>query len=600
MSKEIIVNVDNRETRIAVLDDKQLVELHVEREQRVVGNVYKAKVENVLQGMDAAFVEIGLERNAFLYVADILPEEDEDGGRNRNRRDLHIKDLVSRGDQLLVQVVKGPRGTKGSRVSTRLSLPGRFLVLMPEANNLGVSRKIDESKERDRLKKIVQSFREQGFGVIVRTEAEGRGMNELRQDYLMLTDTWRQIQAKAKSTQAPALIHQDMGLVYKILRDAFGSDIGRLVIDSPTDYAQAHEIIARLSPDLQDRIELYDGERPIFEHFKIEDDIDRLLRRKVPLKSGGSLIIDQTEALVSIDVNSGKFTGTTGLADTILKTNLEATEEIARQLRLRDLGGMIILDFIDMENARDKKAVMDAFVKALKDDRSRTKISSISALGLIEMTRKRTGETVDTAMTEICPYCQGLGRVASAETVSLSIERELRRLAVGSNADGFLVSAHPDVCAHLIGAQGEDVEALERAIRRSVHIRCVPSWHHVEKYDIDPTSTQKVEQNHSLPRRGQIVEVVVGREDPLGERAPWALGYMLPQRSLEVDLVNGAKFLGHTVRVKLLDVRRSVAVGEVLTGNALKAANQGGQKDGQSRDGRENGDRGNQRERAHA
>ncbi|MGO8670973.1 MAG: Rne/Rng family ribonuclease [Capsulimonadaceae bacterium] len=572
MSKEIIVNVDNRETRIAVLDEKQLVELHVEREQRVVGNLYKAKVENVLQGMDAAFVEIGLERNAFLYVADILPEDEEDGGRGRSRRDLHIRDLVSRGDQLLVQVVKGPRGTKGSRVSTRISLPGRFLVLMPEANNLGVSRKIEEGKERDRLKKIVQKFRETGFGVIVRTEAEGRGLAELRQDYLMLTDTWRQIQHKAKTTHAPALIHQDMGLVYKILRDAFGSDIGRLVIDSPTDYAQAHEIIARLSPDLQDRIELYDGERPIFEHFKIEDDIERLLRRKVPLKSGGSLIIDQTEALVSIDVNSGKFTGSTGLADTILKTNLEATEEIARQLRLRDLGGMIILDFIDMENTRDKKAVMDAFVKALKDDRSRTKISSISALGLIEMTRKRTGETVDTAMTELCPYCQGLGRVSSAETVSLAIERELRRLAVTSSTEAFVVTAHPDVTAHLIGAQGEDIESLERSIRRAIYVRSVPSWHHVEKYEIDPSSIQKVEQAQSVPRRGQIVDVGVAREDPNGDRSPWALGYLLPGRQLQVDMVNGAKFLGHSVRVRLTDVRRSVAVGEVLTGNALRVA----------------------------
>ncbi|MEO7718556.1 MAG: Rne/Rng family ribonuclease [Capsulimonas sp.] len=587
MAKEIIVNVGHRETRIAVLDEKLLVELHVEREQRVVGNLYKAKVDNVLQGMDAAFVEIGLERNAFLYVADILPEDDEEGGgrfRGRDRRDLHIKDLVQRGDQLLVQVVKGPRGTKGSRVSTRVSLPGRFLVLMPEANNLGVSRKIDESKERDRLKKIVQSFREPGFGVIVRTEAEGRGAAELRQDYLMLTETWREVQAKSKSTQAPALIHQDMGLVYKILRDAFGSDIGRLVIDSPTDYAQAHEIISRISPDLQDRIELYDGEKPIFEFFKIEDDIERLLRRKVPLKSGGSLIIDQTEALVSIDVNSGKFTGTTGLADTILKTNLEATEEIARQLRLRDLGGMIILDFIDMDSPRDKKTVMDAFVKALKDDRSRTKISSISALGLIEMTRKRTGETVDTAMTEICPYCHGLGRVDSAETVSLSVERELRRLAATTQSEAFVVTTHPDVAAHLVGAQGEDLEMLERQLRRSIYVRSGPSWHHVEKYDIDQTSIQKVEQTLAVPRRGQTVECVVSRDDPHGERAPWAISYLLPQRAFQVDLANGAKYAGQTVRVRLTDVRRSIAIGEVVGGASKGGGNRengsGGERTG--------------------
>lgn len=579
--KEIIVNVDHRETRIAVLDEKKLTELHVEREQRVVGNLYKARVDNVLQGMDAAFVEIGLERNAFLYVADILPEDDEDGGRfrGRDRRDLHIRDLVQRGDQLLVQVVKGPRGTKGSRVSTRVSLPGRFLVLMPEANNLGVSRKIEEGKERDRLKKIVQSFREQGFGVIVRTESEGRSAAELRQDYLMLTETWRDIKKKSETAKAPALIHQDMGLVYKILRDAFGSDVSRLVIDSPTDYRRAHEIIARLSPDLQDRIELYDGEKPIFEHFKIEEEIDRLLRRKVPLKSGGSLIIDQTEALVSIDVNSGKFTGTTGLSDTIFKTNLEATDEIARQLRLRDLGGMVILDFIDMDNQRDKKAVMDAFVKSLKDDRSRTKISSISPLGLIEMTRKRTGETVDTAMTDLCPYCQGLGRVQSAETVSLEVEREIRRLATTSNAEAFVVAAHPHVAAHLIGPQGVDVEDLERQIRKSVYVRAVPGWHHVEKYEIEPGSPAKIEQNSPAPKRGQIVECHVDRDDPQGDRAPWATAHLLPHRSFLVDLSNGAKFPGQNVRVRLTDVRRSVAVGEVLTGAALKAAQTGANSD---------------------
>lgn len=578
MSKEIIVNVAHRETRIAVLDDGKLNELHIEREQRVVGNLYKAKVDNVLSGMDAAFVEIGLERNAFLYVADILPEDDEDGGgrfKGRDRRDLKITDLVRRGDQLLVQVAKGPRGTKGSRVSTRVSLPGRFLVLMPDANNLGVSRKIEEGKERDRLKKIVQKFREPGFGVIVRTESEGRTAAELRQDFQMLVETWRAIKVKAETTPAPALIHQDMGLVYKILRDAFGSDIKRLVIDSPADYARAHEIIARLSPDLSDRIELYDGDRPIFEAFKIEDDIERFLRRKVPLKSGGSLVIDQTEALVSIDVNSGKFTGSSGLADTILKTNLEATEEIARQLRLRDLGGMIILDFIDMENQRDKKAVMDAFVKALKDDRSRTKLSSISALGLIEMTRKRTGETVDTAMTDICPYCQGLGRIDSAETVSLHIERELRRLVAASGSEAFLIAAHPHVAAHLVGPQGEDIEQLERLLRRSIFVRAMPSWHHVEKYDIEPGTASKIEAAVPTPKRGQIVECVVSRDDPHGERAPLALAHLLPQRAFPIELANGAKFAGQTVRARLLDVRRSIALGEVLTGAALKNAASG-------------------------
>ena len=583
MTKEIIVNVDPRETRIAVLDDGQLTELHVEREQRVVGNLYKARVDNVLPGMDAAFVEIGLERNAFLYKDDILPEDDDgDNPRfaGRDRRSLRIQDLVKRGDQILVQVVKGPRGTKGSRVSSRVSLPGRFLVLMPDANNLGVSRKIEEGKERDRLKKAVQGFKEQGFGVIVRTESEGRTATELRQDYQMLVDTWRGIKQKTESMRAPALIHQDMGLVYKILRDTFGSDVQRLVMDSPSDYRQAHEIIARLSPDLQDRIELYDGEQPVFEHYKIEGAIEKFLQRKVPLKSGGYLVIDQTEALVSIDVNSGKFTGGAGLSDTILRTNLEATEEIARQLRLRDLGGMIILDFIDMDSARDKKAVMDSFVKALKDDRSRTKISSISALGLIEMTRKRTGETVDTAMTEVCPYCQGLGRVPSAETVSLEVERQLRHKAATTDAEAFVVAAHPDVAAHLIGVQGEDIQELERQLRVAIYVRSVPAWHHVEQFDIDPAPVQKIEQSFPVPRRGHIVECVVGRDDPQGDRAPWATAHMAPGRSYQVDLTNGARFAGQTVRAQVLDAGRSVAVAEVLTGAQLKALNGNGPNDG--------------------
>ena len=380
--------------------------------------------------------------------------------------------------------------------------------------------------------------------------------------------------------RAPALIHQDMGLVYKILRDTFGSDVQRLVMDSPSDYRQAHEIIARLSPDLQDRIELYDGEQPIFEFYKIEGAIEKFLQRKVPLKSGGYLIIDQTEALVSIDVNSGKFTGSVGLSDTILRTNLEATEEIARQLRLRDLGGMIILDFIDMDSARDKKAVMDAFVKALKDDRSRTKISSISALGLIEMTRKRTGETVDTAMTEICPYCQGLGRVSSAETVSLEVERQLRHKAATTAAEAFIVAAHPDVAAHLIGVQGDDIQELERQLRVAIYVRSVPAWHHVEKFEIDPAPVQKIEASFPIPRRGQIVECIVGRDDPQGDRAPWATAHLAPGRSYQVDLTNGARFAGQTVRAQVLDAGRSVAVAEVLTGAHLKAMNgNGGQND---------------------
>jgi ribonuclease G len=737
MGKEILVNTANRETRIAVIEDRQLVELRVEREEPVVGNVYKGRVENVLPGMDAAFIDIGLERNAFLYVADILPEavdqgdesdeeefveptadEDEenfvpeelpssyiepdveiysaqtatsdDGGpsealsdvnidssagiafeeevdenyaedaeeedndendsfdldvdsfeestndldallgvqieeapipasqtesseinpksdprvnnrrpgaqrphqkqitrpprrssRNQGfRRHFVIQDLVQTKQEVVVQVVKGPRGTKGSRVSTRMSFPGRYLVLMPDANNLGVSRKIEDSRERDRLKKIVDKFRQHGFGIIVRTEAEGKKASELYQDYLMLIETWQQIQQTEKTTPAPGLIHQDLSLIYTIIRDAFGSDVDKLILDSPDDYLRANEIVSKISPELGSRIFLYDGLKPMFEHYRIEDDVERLLRRKVWLRSGGYLVIDQTEALTSIDVNTGKFTGSTGLSETIFQTNMEATIEIARQLRLRDLGGMIILDFIDMDNPRDKKQVTDSLTKALKNDKSRTKISSISPLGLIEMTRKRTKETVDVALTDICPYCHGLGRVPSAESVSMQIEREVNKLSTTVNSEAIIIQAHPDVAAYLIGAEGEDIERLERIVKRAIYVRAQEHWH-VEKFEIEPGSMAKIEQSYPLPKRDAILECEIIKNTL--SQPPWGSAHV--QGGYQIDVANAGKLVGQTARIRLKTAGRSLAIGEALNpggSSAIKpiAPNKGQEKRG--------------------
>jgi ribonuclease G len=531
MAKEIVVNVGERETRIAVIEDSKLVELHIERSERVVGSLYKCRVANVLQGMDAAFVDVGLERNAFLYVGDVLPISEEGSttdasqgaaqqgrnGRNNSRprsagiptaqaeptpepgeeaeadeeeidvaeslqsraealaleadfaaeddeddeddeeteatgppaaeageqgaqparprrvfrrsslRQQRIKDVLKVGQELLIQVIKGPRGTKGARVSTRISLPGRYLVLMPEADNLGVSRKIEDSKERDRLKKIGDKIRVPGFGLIIRTEAEDKTEQELRSDMEFLVQNWRQVQEKAKQVKAPALVLQDLTLLYKTIRDVFGSDVSKLVVDDPAEYEKANELLERISPKLKGRIHLYDGVQPIFDHFGLENEIERLLKRKVFLKSGGSLVIDETEAFTVIDVNTSKNVGGSSLAETIIKTNVDAAGEIARQLRLRDIGGIIVIDFIDMNNPRDKQAVVKALETALKKDRSRTKISSITPLGLVEMTRKRTGETLSGQMTDECPYCKGRGHLPSAVSVSLQVERDLRR-----------------------------------------------------------------------------------------------------------------------------------------------------------------------------
>jgi len=560
LSKEIIVNVDSRETRVALIEAGKLVELHVEREERVVGSIYKCKVSNVLPGMDAAFVDIGLERNAFLYVADVLPEADEGGPTKRDTRGMHIKDMLKIGQEVMVQVIKGPRGTKGARVSTRISLPGRYLVLMPESDNIGISRKIEESGERDRLKKIAENIRPLGFGLIVRTEAESKTEIDLKQDLEFLLRMWNQIQEKARKIPAPGLVHQDLSLIYKTIRDVFGGDVTKMLIDSPVDYEKAIELIQLLSPKMKSRVQLYDESEPIFERFAIEGEIDRLLRRKVWLKSGGHLTIDETEALTTIDVNTGKYIGSTSLSETILKTNLEAVTEIARQLRLRDIGGIIIIDFIDMANPKDRQHVVTALDKALRKDRTRTKISHISPLGLIEMTRKRTGETISEAMTEACPYCQGRARIKSPETVSIDVERELRKLVAEMDEEAFVITVNPEVAVHLIGPTGETIDEIERRLKRAIYVRANEELH-VEKYEIVPGNIQEIERQMQSFRTAEVVECQVVRNpfSILPRSTAWIDGYL-------VDLSNGGKFIGQKVKAKLVEIKRSYALGEVVSG----------------------------------
>lgn len=561
MSKEILVNVDTRETRVAVIESGKLVELYVEREERVVGSIYKCKVVNVLAGMDAAFVDIGLERNAFLYVADVLPEMDDEfpAARKDTQKIRKIKDVLKPGQELLVQVVKGPRGTKGARVSTRISLPGRYLVLMPDSDNVGISRKIESEAERDRLRKIAENVRPLGFGIIVRTEAEGRSETELRNDLEFLLRMWSQVQEKSHKVAAPGLVHQDLSLIYKTIRDIFGSDVTKMIIDSPVDYEKAIELVDLISPRMRGRLQLYDEPQPIFERFAVESEIDNLLRRKVWLKSGGHLTMDSTEALTTIDVNTGKFIGTTSLSDTILRTNLDAVTEIARQLRLRDIGGIIVIDFIDMSSIKDRQKVVAALEKELHKDRTRTKICQISALGLIEMTRKRTGETLTEIVTEPCPYCQGRGRVESAETVSLQIERDLRKLVSETDEEAFLVTAHPEVVFYLIGSGGEFIDEIERRLRRAIYVRSNELLH-VEKYEIIPGDLQAMEHQMLPWRKNESVECHVVRNpfSTLPRASAWLDGYL-------VELENGGKYVGRNVKAKLTDIRRSYSFGEVTS-----------------------------------
>ena len=489
--------------------------------------------------------------------------------RRSSLRNQNIKDVLKVGQELLVQVIKGPRGTKGARVSTRISLPGRYLVLMPEADNIGVSRKIEDGKERDRLKKIGDKLREPGFGIIIRTEAEDKTEEELIADKDFLLKLWRQIQENSRSLRAPALVHQDLTLVYKTIRDVFGSDVQKLIVDDPIEYEKANELLDMVSPKLRGRIHLYTGVEPIFDHFSIESEIEKSLKRKVWLRSGGYLIFDETEALTVIDVNTGKFTGTSSLNETIVKTNTDAALETARQLRLRDIGGIIVIDFIDMSSARDKQQVIRALETALKRDRSRTKISSISGLGLVEMTRKRTGETVAAFMSEPCSHCQGTGKISSAETVSLIAERDMRRTARTEKkpSEALQITVHPDVAEYLIGQDGENIDRIEREVQRAIYVRASMTQVQ-EKVDILTGTMAEFEAKYPLAKRNQIVECSLERSLLRAEQAiiGWSDGLLL-------ELPDSKRQAGQKLRVRITQGHRSYACAAPVGGSGNNNGN---------------------------
>jgi len=561
-SIEILVNCSSRETRIAVLEDRNLMEYRVEREERVVGSIFKGIVQNVLPGMDAAFVDIGLERNAFLYVADIIPEEGSDNSpasvRRSELRRRKIKELIRPGQELMVQVTKGPRGTKGARVTTRISLPGRYVVLMPEGSHVGISRKIEDRKERDRLRRVGDKLLPSGFGLILRTECEQRTEAELRADIQFLQQLWSQVLESAKRIRAPAVVHRDQTLLYRTIRDVFGDEIDKMVIDDPEEYEKVSLVAGMVAPKLKEKIFLYDREEPIFDHYGIEKDIDSLLQHKVSLKSGGSLIIDETEALTAIDVNTGKQVGTTSLSDTILKTNLEASEEVCRQLRLRDMGGIIVIDFIDMESADDKKRVLDHFTQALQRDRARTRVGKISSLGLVEITRKRTGESVTEAITHSCPMCEGRGRIASTDTVGLWIEREMHR-RMHEDGNAFFIECHPAVVESLIGADGEEIEELEHELRRGLYIRANFDFN-IEDFEVTSGTIDDMDDRLMGYRRAQVLECNVRRSH--SDYSEKAIGWT--DGGYYVELLDGTDLVGARAKVVLRDIRRSFAVADVI------------------------------------
>ncbi|MBN2427355.1 MAG: Rne/Rng family ribonuclease [Deltaproteobacteria bacterium] len=500
MTKELVVSSTSNETRVALLENGHIAELYIERghEKGIVGNIYLGKVIRVLPGMQAAFVDIGLEKAAFLYVADVRSEIEaleafiDEGHRNIGEETavengVHplppIEDLLQEGQELLVEIAKEPIGTKGARITSYITLPGRHLVYMPTVDHIGISRRIECEEEKERLRQLIETFRRPGTGFIVRTAAEGKGEEDLRNDVDYLVGLWKDIQQRKESKSPPALIHSDLDVTSRVLRDILTEDVERLVVDSSEEFNKIQNFIRRFMPKLGVTVELYQGKEPIFDAFGLEVEIARALGRKVWLKSGGYITVEQTEALTAIDVNTGRYVGKHNLEDTIFKTNLEAVKEIAFQLRLRNIGGLIIIDFIDMEKEVHREKVHSALEEALQNDKSKTNILKISELGLVEMTRKRVRESIGRTLCESCPYCEGKGYVKSRPTMAYEILRELERELQDIGSQDLTLLVHPDIAAFLYDEEHYGIEKLELRYNKKINIKARQGYH-LEQYEI--------------------------------------------------------------------------------------------------------------------
>ena len=495
-SKQLIINCAPFETRVALLEGSQIVEYNLERtkERGIFGSIYKGRVARVLPGMQSAFVDIGLERAAFLYGGDIAPPDDRttdssdniddaDDSKYRPTHNLRIEELVKEGQEIVVQVAKDSIGTKGARVTSYLSLPGRFVVLMPYMKHIGISRKIQSEAERERLRTTIEKIRPKDVGFVVRTASEGVPEEKLETDVQFLLKLWDSINQKVATQPAPSLVHEDLNLVFRSTRDLLTKDLDRIVVDDRPTYENLVRFLNRFSIKLGAQVHLYEGKVGIFDAYGIELEVNRALSSKVWLKSGGYIVIDETEALVSIDVNTGRFVGHKSLGDTIVKTNLEAVSEIGLQLRLRNIGGIIIIDFIDMDRADDRERVFQALNEELSKDKSRTSILKISEFGLVQMTRKRTEESLSRKLCSPCPYCNGSGKVKSAASVSYELIRELVREFSRQRSDKFVVRAHPSVADRLHEDDREFITDITEQFQKKVVIKAVDHFH-VEKYEI--------------------------------------------------------------------------------------------------------------------
>lgn len=486
MPSAVYVNVTPHETRVAVRENGVLTDLFVERQRgrSIVGSLYKGRISRVLPGMQAAFVDIGLERDAFLYVDDVAETLEEEGVEAAEFSAAPIQDLLREGQEILVQITRELGTAKGPRATSHVTIPGRYLVLLPGSQHIGVSRRITDQAERERLRALVAGL-PRASGLIVRTAGEGRQTADFLADLAMLEAMWRQIQARAEQTSAPSLIHRDLDLVLRAARDLAGTQVSEFWIDDTEAFQRVVEFLDRLQPELTSKIRLYRRQLDIFEAFGIESEIEQLLQPKVWLRSGGSLVVNQTEALVAIDVNTGRYVGSVDLEETALRINLEAAREVARQLRLRNLGGIIVVDFIDMEEEAHREQLLEVLRRELAADRARTIVAPVGPFGLVQLTRKRTEPSFERLVTRPCPTCGGLGRIKSPETVCLEIRRAVLRQAAGSETREFAVQAHPEVTRALRGELRGIVDELEQRFGLTVQLHDAPELH-FHQFDITP------------------------------------------------------------------------------------------------------------------
>ena len=541
-----------------MLEDGKLVEIYIERplQHRVVGNIYKGVVANILPGMEAAFVDIGMERNAFLYVNDALPSWDEMDGHSLAGET--IENMLSVGEEIMVQVVKEPFGTKGARVTSQVTVPGRYLVLVPGADYVGVSRRIEDSEEKERLRKLAGSIKPEGMGVIVRTVAESVSEEILQYDLKYLQKLWQKIHKRHYEGEAPSVIYQDLALTCRVARDLLDEEVNSFIIDNEHEYEKVMEILDDTSPELKNRVELYNKKEPIFDYYEIEKDIQKALDKQVWLKCGGYLIIDEIEALTVIDVNTGRYTGKRNLADTVFKTNMEAAEEIARQIRLRDIGGIIIVDFIDMYDENHRNQVLNKLNEAAKNDRLRTFVLGLTNLGLVEMTRKKVRKDLAAFLQQSCPYCEGNGRVLTPVVVGINIEKELVKQLPLKSSEAVLLEAHPEVAALLIGSGGGNLKRLEEETGKYLYIRGNDNVH-MEDYKVVAAGTRDEIDDLAMPvSEGEVLEVLI--EEP---HAGYQGHGIARHHGFVIDVNEGAGWVGQRVKVKITEVSRTFARADI-------------------------------------